>query len=124
MTHSDTEARLTLNSKTGLKRTCGLGSLQFRVFRSCCIDDRRCGVGVFPQRKKIVVGAFRLHRVARKRERSCQVQACHRVHGINEHDTSMIENPPEFGGGFCRLMCREVQSGRERKWDTGRRSVR
>src|SRR5437870_733778 len=77
------------------------------VFRPCFVDHRDCRVGVLPQRKEIVVGAFRLHGVARERERSCQLQARHGVHGVGEHDTSVIENPLELGGGLCGLMRRK-----------------
>ena len=73
------------------------------------LENRNVRVGVLPQRQEIVVGAFRLHGVARERERSRQLQARHRVHGIDEHDASMIENPLELGGGLGGLMRREVR---------------
>jgi hypothetical protein len=84
------------------------GSLQFCVFRSCFVDHRDPGVGDFPQRKEIVVGAFRLHGVAREHERSRLLQARHGVDGIDEHDAAMIENPLELGGGLYGLMRRKV----------------
>src|SRR6185503_13398940 len=52
--------------------------------------------------------AFGLYGIARERERSCQLQARHRVDRIDEDDASMIENPLELGGGFGRLTCCEV----------------
>ena len=67
------------------------------------------GSAFFHSVKEIVVGALRLHGVARERERSCQLQARHRVHGIDEHDASMIENPLELGGGFGGLTGGEVR---------------
>ena len=83
--------------------------LQPGVFRPCFLENPNVRVGVLPQRKEIVVGAFRLHDVARERERSRQLQARHGVHGIDEHDASMIENPLELGGGLCGLMRRQVR---------------
>src|SRR4029453_15457899 len=65
--------------------------------------------GLLPQRKKIVVGVFRLRDVAREYERSRQLQARHGVHGIDEHDASMIENSLKLAGGLGGLTCREVR---------------
>ena len=82
------------------------------------------GVGVLPQRQEIVVRAFRLHGIARERERSRQLQARHGVHGIDEHDASVIENPLELADGFGGLTAPRGTPRRERRWGTGRRSVR
>ena len=76
------------------------------VFRPCLLDHRDLGIGVLPQRKEIVVGAFRLDGVARERERSRQLQARHRVHGIDEDDAAVVDNPLELGGGLHGLMRR------------------
>ena len=43
------------------------------VFRPRFVDERDPGVGVFPQRKQIVVDASRLAGVARERQRSRQL---------------------------------------------------
>ena len=80
-----------------------------RVFCPCLLEDRNVRVGTRPERKEIVVGASRPHGIARERERSRQLQPRHRVHGIDEYDASMIENPLELGGGFGGLTCREVR---------------
>src|SRR5262249_40582598 len=82
--------------------------LESRVFRPCCLENRNVRVGVLPERQEIVIGAFRLHGVAREREYSPQLQARHRVHGIDEDEPSVMENPLEFGGGFGGLTCCEV----------------
>ena len=58
------------------------------LFCPCFFENRNVRVGVLPQRQKIAVDALRLHGVARERERSCQLQARHRVHGIDEHDAA------------------------------------
>ena len=67
------------------------------------------GSAFFHSVKRSLVGALRLRRVARERERSRQLQARHRVHGIDEHDAAMIENPLELGGGFGGLTGGEVR---------------
>ena len=70
------------------------------VFRPCCLENRNVWVGVFPERQEIAVGTLRLHRVARERERSCQLKARQRVHRIDEDDAPMIDNPLELADGF------------------------
>ena len=66
------------------------------------------GSAFFQSVKRSLVGALRLHRVARERERACQLQARQRVHRIDEHDAAMIENPLELGGGLCGPIRRQV----------------
>jgi len=80
-----------------------------RVFRPCFPENRNVRVGVLPERQEIVVSAFRLHGIAREHESSRQLQARHRVHGIDEHDAAMIENPLELADGFGGLTCGEVR---------------
>jgi len=46
------------------------------------LDHRDLGVSILPQHQEIAVGAFRLHGIARERERSRQLQARHGVHRI------------------------------------------
>src|SRR5262245_2373037 len=76
----------------------GRPSPQPAVLRACFLDTRNIRVGVLPQDEEILVCAFRLYGIARKRERSSQLKTRHRVHRIDEDDASVIENPLEFGG--------------------------
>ena len=78
------------------------------VFCPCFPENRNVRVGVLPERQEIVVSAFRLHDVAREHESSRQLQARQRVHGIDEDDAAMIENPLELGGGFDGLTGGEI----------------
>ena len=87
----------------------GAGSRQPGVFRPCLLDHRDLGVGVIPRCEKVVVGDLRFCRVARECVRSRQLQARHCVHRIDEHDTSMIDNALELGGGLHRLPRRQVR---------------
>src|SRR5262245_32618138 len=78
------------------------------VFCPCFLENRNVRVGVLPERQEIAVGTLRLHRVARERERSGQLQARQRIHGIDEDDAAMIENPLELGGSLGGLTGCEV----------------
>src|SRR5262245_16703755 len=82
---------------------------QSSVFGPCFLENLDVRVGVLPERQEIAVGTLRLHRVARERERSCQLQARQGAHGIDEDDAAMIENPLEFGGGCGGLTYGEVR---------------
>ena len=97
-------ARPGFDSRKGMRRL-----RHSRVFRPRFPENRNVRIGVLPERQEIAVGTLRLHRVARKRERSRQLQARHRVHGIDEDDASVIENPLELGGGFGGLTCCDVR---------------
>ena len=99
--------RRALNSRHSA--TEDAGSRQSGVFRSRLFKHRELNVGILPQRQEILIGAFRLYSVARKRERSSQLQARHRVHRIDEDDAAMIENPLKLADGFGGLTCREVR---------------
>ena len=84
-------------------------SRQPRVFHLCFLQNPNVWVGILPQREEIVVSAFRLHGVARERERPRQLQPRQRVYGIDEHDASMVDNPLKLGGGLYRLLRRQVR---------------
>ena len=99
-------------------------SRQPRVFGAGFPDHRNVLVGILPQREEIVIGAFRLRVVARERERSRQLQARQGVHGIDEDDAAMIENPLELGDGFGGLTGGEVRQAANVDGVQARRSVR
>ena len=63
-------------------------------------ENRNFWIGVSPQCKRIVVSGLRVHDVTPERERPRQLQPRRGVHGIDEHDAVVIENPLEFAGGF------------------------
>jgi hypothetical protein len=82
---------------------------QFGIFRPCLYEHRKARAGVLPKLQEVVVGTPRLRGVARERARSCQLQARHRGHRIDEDDAAMIENPLELAGSFNGLTSREVR---------------
>ncbi len=88
--------------------------------RPCFLENGNVRVGVLPERQEIAVDTLRLHRAAREHECSCQLQARHRVHVIDEDDTAMIEHPLELAGalGADRLRCTLL---RQPSWSPGRR---
>ena len=79
-------------------------SLRPRAFRPCFVDERDVGVGGIPPHEQIVVHASGFDGVARKRERSCELQPRQRVYRIDEHDASMVDDPLELGGGLRGLL--------------------
>src|SRR5262245_3421648 len=84
-------------------------SRQLRVFRARLPQKCDVWVGVLRQREEVVVSASRFPGVAGARQRFRQLQARHGIHGVDENDASMIENPLEFAGGVGRPTCREVR---------------
>src|SRR5688500_19389423 len=82
---------------------------ELRIFCPCFLENRKLGVGVLPECEEILVGALRLHSVARERERSCQLQARQRGHWIHQHDGRVVDNPLKLGGGRPGLVRGEIR---------------
>lgn len=96
-----------------LRRRLGVGvvepSWQAGVFRSRLFENWNICVAILPQLEQILVGALRLRGVAGEGARSRQLEARHRIHRIDQHDASMVENPLELGGSFGGLTGREIR---------------
>src|SRR6266849_6969619 len=78
--------------------------LQLRVFRLGFFQDRDLGVGVFPEREEILIcrlgfGGVALHGIG---STDLEMREC--SNGFVEHNTAMVEDFLELGGGFAALM--------------------
>ena len=81
------------------------------IFRPCFFDNRDVGIGILPEIEQVLIGTLRFRPVARRDERSRQLQARHGVHRIDEHDASMVKDPLELGGRLCGLMSALARAG-------------
>src|SRR4051812_19983455 len=82
--------------------------LQPGVFRAGLLEDGDVGVGVLPERQKILVGDLGLGGIAGRHERPAELQVGQRADRIADYDPAVIENPLEFRGCFVGSMCRQV----------------
>ena len=79
------------------------------IFCSGLFEDGDLGVGVFPERKEILIGRFRFGLITPKCVSSTQLQVRHCADGIADYDPAVIENFLEFPGGFGALVCGQIR---------------
>src|SRR5215831_10252826 len=82
----------------------GPNLLQPRKLYLDLLHDWDIRVGVFPEREKLLVFRPRLVLVTKRRVGPSQLDVRERAHGIVHHQAAMVENPLEFGCGFCALL--------------------
>src|SRR5713226_5109592 len=78
--------------------------LQLRVLCFGLLQDGDVGVGVFPEREEILIcrlgfGGVALHGIG---STDLEMREC--SNGFVEHNTAMVEDFLELGGGFAALM--------------------
>jgi hypothetical protein len=78
---------------------------QSSVFRLRLDQNREIGVGVFPERKEVLVGGDGLAGITGQSECPAQFESRQRANRIGYDDPAVIENVLEFRGGLCALVC-------------------
>src|SRR5258708_35179919 len=84
-------------------------SLQLGVFRLHAREYWNIGVGVSPEREKVLVACFRFDLVSHKMICPAQLHVGQSAYGIGIDDSAMIENFLEFRHGFPAPPCCEVR---------------
>src|SRR5271166_2952370 len=82
--------------------------LQLRVLGFGLLEDRDVGVGILPEREKVLVRGIGIGSVALNGISSSQLQMRQCAYGVADNDPSMIENFLEFLDSFCALMCDQI----------------
>jgi len=83
-------------------------SLQIRIFGLGLLQNWYARVGIFPQRKKILIRRARLRRVARLRIRSPQLQMRQHAAYRSPDGAPMIQQLLELRGGFISFVLEQV----------------
>src|SRR5271163_2186123 len=81
---------------------------QPRVLRLGLLQDRDIGVGVFPERQKILIRDARLGTISGKRVGSGQAQVRQRADDFVGDNAGVIQNFPEFDGSGGALTGSET----------------
>ena len=66
------------------------------------------GFGGFPEPEEILIRRPVLGGVALQYVGSANLETRQRADGFVHHDSTMIEDFPEFGGGLASLMCSQI----------------
>ena len=82
--------------------------LQLCVLRLGLLQNRNVRVCIFPERKEILIGGFRLGLVTRQCLSPAESHVRESANRIADHDPAVIENFLEFRSGLGALMCRQI----------------
>ena len=98
--------------------------LQLRVFGFGVLQDGEVGIGVFPQRKEVLVGAAALGRNSRERIGPAQSEMSKRHQWIAGRKISQGQNPLKFLSGFVPLAGFQIAKPSKVKYRGGAFVVR
>jgi hypothetical protein len=96
-----------VNSSSWLARRIRQRSLQLRVLGFGLLQDGDVGVGAFPQREEILIGGASFGRVALHGIGSADLEMRECSDGFVEHDSAMVEDFLELGGGAALFLARK-----------------
>jgi hypothetical protein len=91
------------------KRLSARSSRQTGGFGLRVLQDRNARIGALPSPEKILVSGFGPGIISGDPERSRQLQARHHMHRIEGAHPGVIDDLPEFCGGFPALMRHQVR---------------
>jgi len=82
--------------------------LQLRVLHLGLLVDGDVGVGVFPEREKILVCRAALRNVALECIGTTQLEVRQRTDRFVEHEPAMVEDFLKLCSGFAAPMCSQI----------------